>query len=211
VVLQPDRREAVAAVGGAAAGPAGPSAGGGAGAFFLLGVEHILLGFDHLLFLLALVLRGGGAGRLLGIVTAFTVAHSITLALSVLDIATIPPRVVEPVIALSIAYVALENLFLRRPASRRWAVSFLFGLVHGFGFAGVLREMTLPPSALLGALLPFNLGVEAGQALVIALLLAPLAWLRRSPLEGRAVASLSAVVFVAGLGLLIERTLLAPG
>ena len=115
-------------------------------AFFRLGVEHILTGYDHLLFLFALLLRGGRLRSLIGIVTAFTVAHSITLALAVpIGVVVIPPAIVEPVIALSIAYVALENIVHRQAASGRWLVSFVFGLVHGFGFAGVLLELGLPP------------------------------------------------------------------
>ena len=137
-------------------------------AFFRLGVEHILTGYDHILFLFALILRGGRLRSLLGIVTAFTVAHSITLALAVLGVVVVPSRIVEPVIALSIAYVALENIFRRRAASGRWVVSFVFGLVHGFGFAGALLELGLPPSGLIGSLVFFNLGVEAGQAMIVA-------------------------------------------
>ena len=171
-----------------------------------LGIEHILLGFDHVLFVIALILRGGRFTQLLAIVTAFTLAHSITLALAVLDVVSIPPRLVEPVIALSIAYVALENMVLRRQASRRWAVSFLFGLVHGFGFAGALAELGLPRQGLVAALVGFNLGVEFGQALIIALLLLPLIWLQRFAWRGRAVTAASAVLLLAGLGLLVDRT-----
>src|SRR5438270_156387 len=99
--------------------PSAPSLAGAVLPFFGLGVEPILTGFDHLLFLFALVLRGGRVGSLLVIVTAFTLAHSVTLALAVLDVVVLPSRLVEPAIALSIAYVAFENLFLGRAASRR--------------------------------------------------------------------------------------------
>jgi HupE / UreJ protein len=174
-----------------------------------LGVEHILLGWDHLLFVLALVLGGGGIGSLFAVVTAFTVAHSITLALAVLGAVSPPAWIVEPVIALSIVYVAAENVFLKRTASWRWAVGFAFGLVHGFGFAGALLELDLPPAALAGALLSFNLGVEAGQAAVIAAFLPALLWLRGVAWERRAVTALSAVVLVAGLAFLVERVLVA--
>ena len=139
----------------------------GAGSFFPLGIEHILTGYDHLLFLLALMLRGGGLWSLLKIITAFTIAHSITLALAALDVIVLPGALVESVIALSIAYVALENLLPRYAASRRWTVSFVFGLVHGFGFSSVLREIGLPKENLLLSLLNFNLGVEAGQLTVV--------------------------------------------
>ena len=107
----------------------------------MLGIEHILTGYDHLLFLLALILRGGNIWSLLKIITAFTLAHSITLALAAFNIMVLPGRLVEAIIALSIAYVAAENLFLRKALSHRWAVSFLFGLVHGFAFSNVLREL----------------------------------------------------------------------
>ena len=130
----------------------------GIGSFFLLGIEHILTGYDHLLFLLALILRGGNLWSLFKIITAFTIAHSITLALAALNIVMLPERLVEATIALSIAYVAAENLFMRKAVSHRWAVSFLFGLVHGFGFSNVLRELGLPKEGLLWSLLNFNLG-----------------------------------------------------
>lgn len=207
-VLEPDQREARAVVAAPAEGgaPEHP-AGSGLLAFFRLGFEHILTGIDHLLFLLALILRGGSIGSLLAIVTAFTVAHSITLALAVLNVVSPPAWLVEPVIALSIVYVAAENIFLERAASRRWAVSFAFGLVHGFGFASALLDLDLPTAALVGSLLSFNLGVEAGQATVIAVLLPALMWLRRVDWEHRAVTTLSALVLTAGLAFLIERVL----
>jgi hypothetical protein len=177
--------------------------------FFRLGVRHILTGYDHILFLFALILRGGRLHSLLGIVTAFTVAHSITLALAVLGVVIVPSAIVEPVIALSIAYVALENIFRRRAASGRWAVSFVFGLVHGFGFAGALLELGLPPSGIVGSLLFFNLGVEAGQAIVVAALFPALLGLCRFAWERRAVTAVSAAVFVAAMALAIERVLFA--
>jgi hypothetical protein len=185
---------------------AGTSARGTA-SFFLLGVEHILIGYDHLLFLLMLILRGGNLWSLLKIITAFTVAHSITLALAALNVVALPEALVEAVIALSIAYVAAENLFLKKAVSLRWAVSFLFGLVHGFGFSNVLRELGLPQEGLLWSLLGFNLGVEAGQALAVLLVLPALLWLRKTRFEPRTVAALSAAVLVVGLALFVERLL----
>ncbi|MDO9707118.1 HupE/UreJ family protein [Paracraurococcus lichenis] len=208
-VLEPDRRELQVALAAEAGEDQAPLAGGGLLAFFRYGLEHILTGFDHLLFLLALLLRGGGIGALLGIVTAFTLAHSITLGLAVLRIAALPAGIVEPLIALSIAWVAAENILARRPARRRWVEGFAFGLVHGFGFAGALLELDLPAGALAGALLFFNLGVEAGQAAVVALLFPLLLWLRRDEARGAWATALSACVLVAGLALLIERVLLA--
>jgi hydrogenase/urease accessory protein HupE len=199
-MFQPDRREARIVL--RAAGPQGWVS------FFTLGVEHILIGFDHLLFLLALVLRGGNAWSLLKIVTAFTIAHSITLALAALNIIVLPSRLVEGAIALSIAYVAAENLFAKRPASHRWAVSFVFGLVHGVGFSSVLREIGLPQDGLVWALLGFNLGVEAGQAIAVLATLPLLLYLRRTRFEARTVAAVSVIVLVAGLALFVERALL---
>ena len=204
-VLESNQREAWAIVAAPAPGGAPEhSAGSGLLALFRSGIEHILTGYDHLLFLLALILRGGRIGSLLAIVTAFTVAHSITLALAVLNVVSLPSWFIEPMIALSIVYVAAENIFLKRAASRRWAVSFALGLVHGFGFASALLDLELPTSALVGSLLSFNLGVEAGQAMVIAVLLPTLMWLRRVDWEQRAVTALSALVLTAGLAFLVE-------
>lgn len=210
ILFDPDRREARVVVG--ASPPPGTaatgSAGGNALAFFELGIEHILVGFDHVLFVFALMLRGGRIRSLLLIITAFTVAHSVTLGLAVLDVVRPPAWIVEPLIAASIAYVALENIFMARAVSRRWLVSLLFGLVHGFGFAGALLEIGLPGDRLFSSLLFFNLGVEAGQAMIIALLFPALRWQSRFAWEPRAVTSLSAVVLVVALGLLAERVLL---
>lgn len=208
--LERDRREARLAVAAPSGGPAPEViAGSGVFAFFRLGIEHILTGVDHLLFVLALILGGGGIGSLFAVITAFTVAHSITLAVAVLGAASPPSWIVEPVIALSIVYVAAENIFLKRTASWRWAVGFAFGLVHGFGFAGALLDLDLPPATLAGALVSFNLGVEAGQAAVIAAFLPVLLWFRRAPWERRAVKALSGLVLVAGLAFLVDRALVA--
>ena len=196
-VFLPDAREATVELG---------RSGSGAGAgFFRLGVEHILTGYDHLLFLVALLLRGGRLVSVLKIITAFTVAHSITLALAVLGLVTIPDRIVEPVIAASIVWVALENLLLRTAPSQRWLVSFLFGLVHGFGFASAIDTLALPRARLALALLGFNLGVEAGQALVVALLLPLLLWMRRSMWEPWMVRVASLAVVLVGTAWLVQR------
>jgi hypothetical protein len=154
------------------------------------------------------MLRGGRIISLLGIVTAFTVAHSITLGLSVLGIVNPPGWLVEPLIAASIAYVACENIFLERAPSRRWLVSLLFGLVHGFGFAGALLELELPRETLFPSLLFFNLGVEAGQAIIIAVLFPALLLLSRFQWKQRAVTVISTVVLAAAIGLLAERAFL---
>jgi HupE / UreJ protein len=176
--------------------------------YFGIGVEHILLGFDHVLFITALILPGGRLLSIAAMVTAFTVAHSLTLALSVLNIVTLPAAIVEPVIALSIAYVAFENLTMKTALSRRWAVSFLFGLVHGFGFAGALTEVGLPTSGLISALVGFNLGVEAGQLLIVAALLPLILWVQRFAWEPRLAKLSSSAIMAAGLALLVERALI---
>lgn len=206
LLLEPDRREARAVIDGAAARPSAASPlDAGALGFFRLGVEHILEGVDHVLFVFALILGGGRFRSLLIIVTAFTVAHSVTLALATLDLVRPPSWVVEPLIALSIAYVAFENIFMARAPSQRWLVSLVFGLVHGFGFAGALVALGLPEQALFSSLLFFNLGVEAGQALIVAVLFPALLWMSRFAWKQRAVTSVSAVILVAAIALLAER------
>ena len=177
----------------------------GAASFFLLGVEHIATGYDHLLFLLALILCGGNLVQLLKIITAFTLAHSITLGAAALDIVTLPSVFVEAVIALSIAYVGFENLFPRFAVSRRWTISFLFGLVHGFGFSSVLKEIGLPKDSLLLSLLNFNLGVEAGQLVAVLIIVPLLIQLRKTQWEEKTIRALSAIVVVVGLALFVER------
>lgn len=144
-----------------------------------LGFVHILpLGLDHVLFVLGLYFAGGRAKQLLLQLTSFTLAHSITLALASLGFLRLPAALVEPLIALSIAYVALENLVLGKPGSQRFAVVFVFGLLHGLGFASALGELAAPPGRFLLALLTFNLGVELGQASVLALALLACGWWR---------------------------------
>jgi hypothetical protein len=184
---------------------AAPEVSRGAGSFFPFGILHILTGYDHLVFLLALILRGGNVWSMLKIITAFTLAHSITLALAALNIIALPGRLIEAVIALSIVYVAVENLFLKHAVSHRWAVSFLFGLVHGFGFSNVLRELGLPREGLVWSLLNFNLGVETGQAVAVLLAVPSLLWIRRHPWESRIVTTISGVILLVGLGLFVGR------
>ncbi len=171
-----------------------------------MGVEHILTGYDHLVFLFGLVVVGGRWRSLLAVVTAFTVAHSLTLAIAALGVWTPPARLVEPAIALSIAYVGVENFFLRS-ADGRWRITFPFGLLHGFGFASALRDIALPRAEVPTALLSFNVGVEVGQLTVLAALLPLLAWMRRSNVFASvgvralsaAIAAMGAVWFVARL------------
>lgn len=250
------------ALGAAEAAGAAP-AGADFDAYLALGVEHIATGFDHLLFLLALLLVGASVLEVATIVTGFTLAHSLTLALGVLGVLTPRPAAIEALIGLSIAVVALENFALSggaatrrrvmglllatvglavlgawagrvavpalalvgiglfsccylglleratRPARMRWFVAFVFGLIHGFGFAGLLAEIGLPPGRLAAALLGFNLGVEAGQ-LVAVVLAWPLLWLalRGGPGRRALVAQLgSTPVLIAGLYWFLTRAL----
>ena len=152
--------------------------------YLVLGVEHILLGIDHLLFVLALLILVTGTRRLIATITAFTVAHSLTLAGASLGFAHVPGPPVEAIIALSIVFVALEIIRSRQGESRLterfpWVVAFTFGLLHGFGFAGALSEIGLPRGDIPLALFAFNVGVELGQLAFIAAVLGSLAILRR--------------------------------
>ncbi len=145
--------------------------------YLTLGFTHIVpYGFDHVLFVLGIFLLGGGLRSILWQVSAFTVAHSITLGLSMFGLLTAPSAVVEPLIAVSILYVAVENLFLRELRSWRVALVFAFGLLHGLGFAGALKELGLPRSEFMTALLTFNLGVEGGQMAVIGMAFLLFGW-----------------------------------
>jgi hydrogenase/urease accessory protein HupE len=178
--------------------------------YFLLGVEHILLGIDHLTFVLALLLLVRNTWMLVKVITAFTLAHSITLAAAALGWAHIPQAPVEAVIALSIMFVAAETLRphgngdgLARKAP--WIIAFAFGLLHGLGFGGALKEIGLPQSDVPLALLTFNLGVEAGQLLFVFSMLGLKAMIHRAltiriPLAravaGYGIGSLAAVWFV---------------
>lgn len=134
--------------------------------FFAAGVEHIVTGYDHICFLIAVVLWASRAWPVVKIVTAFTISHSITLSLAALQIVDIPSRWTEVAIALSIIYVAVENFFTRK-VDGRWHDTFFFGFVHGFGFASGLIEMGVPQRAIVPALASFNLGVEVGQIGVV--------------------------------------------
>ncbi len=145
--------------------------------YLTLGFSHILpLGFDHVLFVVGICLLTSRTRAVLAQVTAFTVAHSITLGLSMYGVVSAPARIVEPMIALSIAYVAIENIFLAELKSWRIVLVFAFGLLHGMGFAGALRELGLPRSEFVTALLTFNLGVEAGQLTVIGIVFLTVGW-----------------------------------
>jgi hydrogenase/urease accessory protein HupE len=144
------------------------------------GIEHIFGGSDHVAFIVGLLLVGGSLWRLLAVMTAFTLAHSVTLSLAALDLFSPPARIIEPAIALSIVYVGADNLLTRgRGRDVRLWVAFVFGLVHGFGFASVLKEFGLPRSALGWALASFNVGVEVGQAAIVLAIAPIVTWLQR--------------------------------
>jgi hydrogenase/urease accessory protein HupE len=178
--------------------------------FLSLGITHILTGYDHLLFLFGLLVVCRSFRSVVAIISCFTVAHSITLALATLGYVNIPSRVVEAMIAASICYVGIENLARRGAESRsRWALMFAFGLVHGFGFASVLRQLGVGSDGR-GVAMPlftFNLGVEIGQITIAAIAL-PIFWqLRKNPdFIRRGVPIDSGVIAAAGLCWFLERT-----
>ncbi|MCP1124267.1 HupE/UreJ family protein [Bacillus sp. 3103sda1] len=172
--------------------------------YFVLGIEHILTGYDHLLFLVSLVLIATRFKDALKIVTAFTIAHSITLFLVATDRIQVSSHWVEALIALTICYVAVENIFVQK-AKWRWLLTALFGLIHGMGFAGALAETGLPKDNLIGTLLSFNLGVETGQFMLLCLLLPLLFWLRRFSWYRKMMISTSCLIFVLAFYWLIQR------
>jgi hydrogenase/urease accessory protein HupE len=181
--------------------------------FLPSGIHHILIGPDHLLFLVGLLLLGGSLRQLLFVVTAFTIAHSVTLSLAALDIFSPPARLIEPAIALSIVYVGADNLLAQGGRDVRAWIALAFGFIHGFGFANVLREMDLPSRALGWSLFSFNVGVEIGQALVVVVVASALAALRsRSEWAGRRlVFAGSIVVIAAGAFWFVERVFFPAG
>jgi hydrogenase/urease accessory protein HupE len=160
------------------------------GSLFGLGVHHVLEGYDHLLFLLTLLVAATGWRQMVWIITAFTAAHSLTLGLAVVGVTRLPEKWVECTIAASIAWVAAENLW-KGGGENRWRQTFLFGLIHGFGFAGALMALQLPREGLAWSLLLFNAGVEAGQLLVVATVFPVLHLLRRTPFRGLVLRGLS--------------------
>ena len=176
--------------------------------FLRLGVEHIWTGYDHLLFLLALLLVCVNFKSAIQVVTFFTVAHSFTLAFATLNLVWVSSRVVEPAIAASIVYVGVENFVRSEGPKGRWLITFLFGLIHGFGFATVLHDLGVASSTT-GVIVPlvaFNLGVELGQ-IVIAAMMLPIIWRLRKwePFRRRGVPVCSAIVAAVGGYWLIER------
>lgn len=221
-VTQPDHRHLASLVRGAeveqavldaSATSARFDRGGGVSAttawrFLVLGVEHLATGYDHLAFLVVLLVGAASLRGVIAIVTAFTVAHSLTLGLAAFDLVVLPARAVEMAIAASIAWVAAENVLVEGAAAR-WRVAFLFGLVHGFGFANVLRDLHLPRESLVLSLFTFNVGVEAGQ-LAFVLATFPLLWLlRRSAWREAGTLAASAGVLCLGVFWLVQRWLSA--
>jgi hydrogenase/urease accessory protein HupE len=184
--------------------------------FVLSGIEHIVIGPDHILFLIGLLLLGGTIARLALIVTAFTIGHSITLSLAALDIVSPPSYFIEPLIALTIVVVGADNLLVLRAGEdkkaadiRAWLAAG-FGLIHGFGFAYVLKEFGLPQTALAWSLFAFNVGVEIGQLLIVTVVAGSLMFIRkRSPAAARVLAiGGSVAVIIAGVYWFIERVFL---
>jgi len=174
--------------------------------FLKLGMNHILSGYDHLLFLLSLIIARQSFKQFATVITAFTLAHSLTLTLTVLGILHVPPAFVEPAIALSICYVAIDNI-LRKEVSHRWVLTFFFGLIHGMGFADILVGMHIPKSELAVDLASFNIGIEIIQLSIIALLLPLLTFLHRSKYSRYAIVSISSIAFLLGGIWLFQRIL----
>jgi hydrogenase/urease accessory protein HupE len=180
------------------------------GSFFWLGIEHIVTGYDHLFFLVSLLIVCPRLGSATQIVTFFTIAHSLTMAAAAIGWLRVPSAVVEPVIAATIVYVALENLFTQRSIRWRCCITFVFGLVHGLGFASVLQDLGAAKGQILIPVLGFNLGVECGQ-LGLAAVAFPL-WLRwrQSPrYSPRVVPAVSITIASVGLLWLFQRTVFA--
>ena len=181
--------------------------------FIPSGIHHIMIGPDHILFLVGLLLLGGSWVALLKIVTAFTVGHSVTLSLAALNVVTPPATVIEPAIALSIVFVGADNLVRGSGRDLRMWVALVFGLVHGFGFANVLREFGLPREALGWSLFSFNVGVEIGQLCIVLLVATALALVRRwnATVGSRVAFAGSLVVIAAGTYWFVQRVFFPAG
>ncbi|MBC8042104.1 MAG: HupE/UreJ family protein [Rhizobacter sp.] len=175
--------------------------------FFGLGLQHILSGHDHLLFLAALILVAPSIADLTKVITAFTITHSVTLVLCALNIIRLDPVITEAFIAASILYVGVENV-VAPVQRRRWIVAGLFGLVHGSGFSGHLTDLlkaVMSQGGVWQAITGFNLGIEAGQIIVIAILFPLVLWLRRSEKAGLIITELSRAIAATGLVLMVQR------
>lgn len=187
-----------------------------AGQFIYQGILHILMGYDHILFILALMLGISKFWSLFKVITAFTIAHSVTLILSSLDIAIVSSSIVEPLIALSVVYVALEKYILLgmkkifshlsiETMSHRWKVALGFGLVHGLGFASVLREIHIPEGLFTTSLISFNVGVEIGQLIIIALALPVLYLIMKTRWQTYFLNGASVIIGITGIIWFISR------
>jgi hydrogenase/urease accessory protein HupE len=182
--------------------------------FLAAGIEHIFLGYDHIAFLVAIILWTNRLWPVVKAVTAFTFAHSITLSLAALDVVRIPSAIIEPAIAASIIYVAVEN-FTTREAGKRWREALIFGLIHGFGFASALEELGLPKVKLITALAAFNCGVEIGQVLIVATAFGLLSAVDRWQISGASgpvrnpalVHAVSFAIFLLGSYWFVSRTI----
>ena len=175
--------------------------------FFQIGLRHILEGYDHLLFLIGLIIVTNNIKTLLSIATAFTITHSTTLILSALDILSINPTITETLIAVSIAYVGIENL-IRKDQKYRWIIAGSFGFIHGAGFSGHLTELLKSMMGLgniWSSLLGFNIGIEAGQVLVIAIVYPIFLYLRKTERQKIIVSAASVLIAACGIFLVIIR------
>ncbi|MCM3729458.1 HupE/UreJ family protein [Neobacillus cucumis] len=174
--------------------------------FLVLGLKHIFTGYDHILFVISLLFGAKTIRHILSLVTAFTIAHSITLALATLDIVHLPTRFVESAIALSIIYVALMNIFNQDSKHQPW-LAFGFGLIHGFGFAGILSEMRLDTNHMATSLLSFNIGIEIGQLLIVSLVFPIILWIKKLTLKPVkwVIPGTSAAILAFGLVWFIQR------
>jgi hypothetical protein len=172
--------------------------------FVKLGIEHIFTGYDHLAFLAGLLIMTTSVKGLFKVVTSFTAAHSITLALATFGLVSVPSRVIESLIALSIAYIAIEN-FTGRALIHRWKITFLFGLIHGFGFSNVLKEMALTRRTLAISLFSFNGGVELGQLAFVSLVFPLVLYLTASRWKGRFLTASSLGIAALGFFWFIQR------
>ncbi|MDB5102973.1 MAG: hypothetical protein JWP91_662 [Fibrobacteres bacterium] len=211
--LEAMRADAIRPPGERVSGKGAPDDESVAGRFLWLGFTHILPeGTDHILFVLGLFFFSTLLRPLLMQVTAFTIAHSLTLGLSLLGVFSLPSRIVEPLIALSIVVVAMENIFFRKMRPSRFLIVFGFGLIHGLGFAGVLKGLGLPEGQFFKVLVSFNLGVELGQLAVIALASALTVWMWNKPWYfRRVVIPVSALIAAVGFFWFIQRILLVTG
>jgi len=181
--------------------------------FFDAGIEHIVTGYDHLCFLFALILWATRVWPVVKIVTAFTISHSITLSLAALNIFTLPSTLTEALIAASIVFVAVENYFSRN-VDNRWRNTFLFGFIHGFGFASALTEMGVPQGGVVPALAAFNIGVEAGQIAIVMAVMPILFAIDRATGGKRSeklVYALSGLIALAGVFWFLQRIGVVPG